>query len=397
MNTPGTDFYQNLAINSTILDRFRILNRLGAGLIGVVYHAFDEQNNRPVALKILHLELFNDSLARARFLFGARIASRLETEYVVQLLDSISTDEAAFLVYEFMPGGSLCDKLAPGQPLKVHEALRYTQQIAFILEKAHKIGMLHRALNPSAIFFDEDGNLKVGEFGAADVPQSAFAPVFIRPLETQNQRHALSYLAPEQIIRKKEDEPCDVYALAAILYHLITGRPCLDFTTAQTPDDLQSTVLTQIPLAPSQFNPRVPPWLDTVLLKALQKYPRFRFATISEFARALEAHDFVVFSPVTLDMKEDEQYLQVQQKFKTQQKKKHRRGIWCDTLRGALMGCFGGLLLCTVSYGLRVSLVGWSQVMQENLVAAVISSTLLSALIGAGIGWVAHCDDSNAY
>jgi eukaryotic-like serine/threonine-protein kinase len=385
---------ENLTPGTLLLDRFRIEERLGSGLIGVVYRAFDTQLQRTVALKILHPELFADSLTRARFIFGARVSRHLRPEQVVQLLDAVSTDDSALLVYEFMEGGSLADRIRDGNSLKVGDALRYAEHVAAILEEAHAAGVLHRALNPSAIFFDENGTLKIGEFGAADVPQSAFAPVFMRPLQTKNQRHALSYLAPEQIIRKKEDEPCDVYALAAILYHLLTGRPCLDFTSAETPDDLQSIVLTQMPLAPSQFNPRVPPWLDTVVLKALQKYPRFRFETIAEFRQALEAREFVIFAPVTIDLKEDEQYLKAQEKIERQHKQQQMRGIWHDTLQGAIFGFIGGLLLCAISYGVRGALVGWSQVLQENVVAACIVSTLLSTLAGAALGWIAHSDDS---
>jgi serine/threonine protein kinase len=294
-----------------------------------------------------------------------------------------------------MPGGSLADRIPDGRPLKVNDALVYAEQIAHILEEAHAGGLLHRALNPSAIFFDENRQLKIGEFGAADVPQSAFDPIFMRPLETRNQRHSLSYLAPEQIIRKKEEQQCDVYALAAILYHLITGRPCLDFTAAETPDDLQSIVLTQMPLAPSQLNPRVPPWLDTVVLKALQKYPRFRFATIEELRLALEAKDFVVFAPINIDIEEDEHYLKAQEKVHREEKRDRLRSIWHDIFRGAIMGFVGGLLLCLVSYSVRTALIGWTQVMKEGIVAACISATLLSTLIGACIGWVAHCADDS--
>jgi serine/threonine-protein kinase len=200
---------------ATIFERYRIEGFIGGGSVSTVYKAQDLQERRTVVIKQLLDEHFKDASARARFLFGSRTADRFAPSNAVQVYDALSSDDAAYLVLEFMPGGSLAALLKEKRVLPIAQALSIALRIASTLREPHEFGIVHRAIKPSNILFDASGVARLAGFGMVDVPSSAFSPEFSLPpsLMTQNICKTWFNLAPEQLLRKKVDGRCDVYAL----------------------------------------------------------------------------------------------------------------------------------------------------------------------------------------
>lgn len=381
----------------TIFGRYRIDSVLGVGSISIVYKAQDQQERRTVIIKQLRDEHFQDASARARFLFGSRTVDRFDSSGVVQMYDALSSDDAAYLVLEHMPGGSLAALLKEKRTLPFEQAVAIALQIASTLKEPHAFGIVHRAINTGNILFDATGAAKLGGFGMVDVPSSAFSPDFSLP-PTEHSPESLQnlvYLAPEQLLRKKVDGRCDVYALSAVLHRMLTGEPPLDLRDARDVQEAQHIILAQQPQAPSVHNAEVPAWLDSVVLRALQKYPRFRFDSIDEMHDALQAQQLVSL-PQSIEKAEAEEealHRGSAALVENQKRWKHRRDVLFDVFKGAAFGACGGFVLGILTYGVRVVLVGLPQVMREGAFGALMLTIVVAAAVGAVIGWLAQSNE----
>ncbi len=268
--------------------QYRIIQQLGRGGFGFVYLAHDMLLGEQVAIKELIPALVGDESILKRFLTEAKATMRLTHERIVRTYNVFHEGGSYYIAMEYMAGGSLGDRLRQHGPLPVEEAIRIIAQVCEGLEYAHRRGVVHCDLKPVNILFTADGEAKVADFGIAHISDQLVE----RTWHTMAGFVAgtLAYMSPEQVNGVRDDPRIDVYALGAILYRLLTGRPYLQFDNRDTPAAQAENVMrirTQRTVPPSKYNPRVPPWLDQVVLKALAKDADDRFASAAQLRAAL--------------------------------------------------------------------------------------------------------------
>ena len=267
------------------LSHYRIEERIGAGGMGVVYRAHDEQLDRDVAIKVLPSRSLTDESARKRFRKEALSLARLNHPNIATVHEFGTEGETDFLVTEFIPGVTLDSKLARG-PLPPDETLRLGMQLAAGLAAAHAEGVVHRDLKPGNLRLTKDGRLKILDFGLA---QLAPHPAQDAAAETISQSHdtsgTLPYMAPEQLSGETADPRTDIWAAGAVLYETATGRRPFVQPTAPL---VVNAILNQSPETPSKVNPAVPVFLDAVILKALARDRAQRYQSAAELGAALQ-------------------------------------------------------------------------------------------------------------
>jgi tetratricopeptide (TPR) repeat protein len=252
-----------------------IVRELGRGGMGVVFLATQVRLQRPVALKMPPADLSAEDWRRFRT--EAEAAARLHHPHVVQVYETGEHQGRPFLVMELLEGGSLAQKLAQA-PLAPRPAAVLLEVLARAVQHAHERGVIHRDLKPANVLLSEDGTAKVTDFGLARRLDLGSA---------QTQSGAVlgtpSYMAPEQAAgQAREAGPAaDVYALGAILYECLTGRP--PFRGA-TPWETTMQVLHQEPVPPRKLRPSVARDLETICLKCLRKEPPKRYASAGDLA-----------------------------------------------------------------------------------------------------------------
>ena len=259
---------------------YEILEEVGRGGMGVVYKARQLGLNRVVALKMILGGAHAGSEHRARFHIEAEAVAGLAHPNIVQIHEVGEHETHTYLSLEFLEGGSLAERLN-GTPMAADEAARLVETLARAMEHAHRRNIVHRDLKPANILFTADGVAKVTDFGLAK--RLALKGV---TLGSGAVLGTPSYMAPEQASgRSQEIGPAsDVYALGAILYELLTGRPPFK---AETPMETLNQVQSQEPVSPSRLQPRVPRDLTTICLKCLAKDPRKRYASAEALAEDL--------------------------------------------------------------------------------------------------------------
>jgi hypothetical protein len=258
---------------------YEVLGELGRGGMGVVYRARQTNLNRLVALKMILAGAHAGADDRQRFLAEAEAVARLQHPNIVQIYETGEAGGHPFFSLEYCPGGSLAAKLA-GTPQPPPPAARLVEVLARTVQAAHAAGVVHRDLNPANVLLAADGTPKITDFGLAkklgQVGQTQSGAILGTP----------SYMAPEQAAgRGKEVGPAaDVYALGAILYECLTGRPPFK---AATPLDTVLQVLAEEPVPPGRLVPGLPRDLETVCLKCLQKDPARRYGSAEALAEDL--------------------------------------------------------------------------------------------------------------
>jgi formylglycine-generating enzyme required for sulfatase activity/WD40 repeat protein len=267
---------------------YEVLGELGRGGMGVVYKARHVRLKRSVALKMILGGALVGPEHLARFRTEAEAVARLQHPHIVQIYEVGEHNGLPFLALEFVDGGSLSAKLA-GNPQEPAEAARVVETLAEAMHAAHQAGVLHRDLKPANVLLTTSGAPKVTDFGLAkqlDDPSGHTRSGV--PMGTP------SYMAPEQAAGEKDIGPgADVYALGAILYECLTGRP--PFRGATLLDTLDQ-VRTQEPVSPRALQPKLSRDLETVCLKCLQKEPHRRYASAADLAEELRR--FQVGEPI---------------------------------------------------------------------------------------------------
>ena len=250
---------------------------LGRGGMGVVYRARHLRLNRLVALKMLLGGPYAGPHERARFQREAEAVARLRHPNIVQVHDVGDHDGVPYFTMEFVEGGSLAQALA-GTPQPARRAAALLATLAEAVEAAHRAGIVHRDLKPANILLTAEGDPKVADFGLARHFDGESA------LTLSGARIGTpSYMAPEQVYGKPGTigPAADVYALGAILYEMLTGRPPFRGETAA---ETERQSLHDEPVAPSRMNPKVPRDLETICLKCLSKEPGRRYAGAAALA-----------------------------------------------------------------------------------------------------------------
>lgn len=263
------------------LDRYRVIEQIGAGAMGVVYRARDEKLHRDVAVKVLPAGALADESARKRFRQEALTLSSLNHPHIATIYDFHTQEGTDFLVMEYVEGTTLGAKLVRG-PLPEKEVAAIGIQIAEALEEAHERGVIHRDLKPGNIMVTPKGHVKVLDFGLAKLlrPITEDASTEFKS-EVHAVRGTLPYMSPEQLRGELIDAVSDIHALGAILYEMATGRR--PFPDEQAPR-LIDAILHQVPVPPSLVNHRISSGLDSIALKALEKEPSHRYQSAKEVA-----------------------------------------------------------------------------------------------------------------
>jgi hypothetical protein len=174
---------------------------------------------------------------------------------------------------------------------------------------------------------------------------------------------------------------------------MLTGKAPLQVQAPTDADEIQNLVLTQQLIPPSRLNAAVPAWLDSVVLKALEKYPRFRFETINEMETALRRQQVVALAVAKSTVAEDAELLQIERALGRLSLWRRSKKIARDVVKGILSGAAAGLLLGFAAYGMRAYLVGLPQVRSEGAVIALLLTCAAFAFIGAGLSLFTHADE----
>jgi tetratricopeptide (TPR) repeat protein len=261
------------------LDDFEVFEEIGRGGMGVVFRARQKSLARVVAVKVLALRTVAGTQELQRFRTEARLAAGLVHPNIVQIHAVGESDGRPFLCLEYVAGGSLAGRLARAT-LPPAEAAALIETLAHAIHHAHGKGVIHRDLKPANVLLTEDGTPKITDFGLA------------RQMGSQGDTHSgavvgtPSYMAPEQAAGKVRTvaQPADIYALGAILYEALTGRP--PFKGATMLETIQQ-VQEQDPVPPRRTHPGIPRDLETICLKCLEKEPPARYASAGELAEDL--------------------------------------------------------------------------------------------------------------
>lgn len=267
------------------LSHYRIVEQIGAGGMGVVYRAHDEQLDRDVAIKVLPPGVLTDETARKRFRKEALSLARLNHPNVATVHEFGSEGDTDFLVIEYIAGITLDAKLARG-PLPPAEVVRLGVQLAAGLEAAHREGIVHRDLKPGNLRLTVDGRLKILDFGLAHlVPQPGDQGMTVTITQSRETSGTLPYMSPEQLSGEIADARTDVWSAGAVLYEMATGKRPFPQTV---PALLINSILNQTPDAPSKLNSAMPASLDAVILKALAHDRKQRYQSAAELGADLE-------------------------------------------------------------------------------------------------------------
>jgi serine/threonine protein kinase len=230
---------------------YEILDELGRGSMGVVYRAWQPRLHRAVALKMVLAGAHADRQRLTRFHTEAEAAARLQHPHIVQIFEVGEHEGLPFLVLEHVEGGSLARKLA-GAPLPLREAAALAGTLARAIHHAHQRGVVHRDLKPGNILLMADGAPKVADFGLAKLLIGGGESL----TRTGQMLGTPCYMAPEQAGAGARVGPAaDVYALGAILYELLTGRPPF---RAESSEETIRQVVSEEPVSPSRLRPRLP-------------------------------------------------------------------------------------------------------------------------------------------
>ena len=266
-----------VAANTVVDGRYRIINRLGSGGMAEVWCAEDTQLDRKVALKILQPRFARDREFVERFRREASAAAGLQHPNVVSVFDRGEFDGTYYIAMEYVEGASLRDLVNRG--MSVEAAVGVTRQILAAARFAHSHGVIHRDLKPGNVLVDRHGRASVTDFGIAKAGVSEIT-------QTGSVMGTAQYLSPEQAQGLEVTAASDLYSIGVILYEGLTGRVPFEADSAVA---VALKQVSEVPRPPSELNPAVPRALDAVVLKALAKDPANRFASVDEFAAALDA------------------------------------------------------------------------------------------------------------
>jgi serine/threonine protein kinase len=255
------------------ISNYRILKEIGRGGMATVYLAEDLRLHRQVALKLLPFQLTQDSTFKERFKREARMIAALKHEAIVPVHDFGEVDGQPFIVLEYMPGGSLANRLQEGK-LSLDEAIQIIEQLVPALEEAHHKGIIHRDLKPGNILFDERGNAHLSDFGIASFVDASAS---MASLTGTGLVGTPAYMSPEQAIGKEKiDSRSDVYSLGIVLYEMLSGSKPF---AADTPVGLLLAQMNDPIPNVRKKQPSLPKNTQVVIERVLAKNKRDRYSS----------------------------------------------------------------------------------------------------------------------
>ncbi len=285
---------ERLSMIGKTLGHYQITEKLGEGGMGVVYKARDAHLDRFVAIKVLPAEKVTDPERKRRFVQEAKAASALNHPSIIHVYDIDQSDGTDFIAMECVVGKTL-DELIRRKGLRLSLALKYAVQISDALAKAHSTGIVHRDLKPTNIMVNEDGLVKVLDFGLAKLTEqiqgdesasTATIDAEGRPLTEEGVIiGTVAYMSPEQAEGRKVDARSDIFSLGSVLYEMVTGQKAFQGTTRMS---TLSAILHQEQKAVSGIAPAIPSDLEKLINRCLRKDPAKRFQHMDDVQVALQ-------------------------------------------------------------------------------------------------------------